>query len=140
MWDLSSPTRNRTHVPFIERQLLHPWITRKVPIIPILNCNSSTITFTLLSIKFSGFSIFREYSTLIIIYFKDIDPQRNFVPNSGHSPCLCFPRIWQTLIYFFSFCGFAYSKHLIEMEIYNIWSFVIDLFHLPLSFQDSSLL
>ena len=32
MWDLSSPTRNRTLIPCIARQILNHWITREVPI------------------------------------------------------------------------------------------------------------
>ena len=31
MWDLSSPTRDRTHVPCIGRQILNHWTTREVP-------------------------------------------------------------------------------------------------------------
>ena len=32
MWDLSSPTRDRTHVPCIGRWILNHWTTREVPI------------------------------------------------------------------------------------------------------------
>ena len=32
MWDLSSPTRDRTHDPCIERQSLNTWTTREVPL------------------------------------------------------------------------------------------------------------
>ena len=31
MWDLSSPTKDRTHVPSIEGQILNRWIAREVP-------------------------------------------------------------------------------------------------------------
>ena len=31
LWDLSSPTRDRTHVPYIARQILNCWTTRGVP-------------------------------------------------------------------------------------------------------------
>ena len=31
MWDLSSLTRDQTHVPCIERQVLNHWTTREVP-------------------------------------------------------------------------------------------------------------
>lgn len=31
MWDLSSPTKNQTHIPCIGRQNLHHWATRQVP-------------------------------------------------------------------------------------------------------------
>ena len=31
MWDLSSPTRDRTHVPCIGRRILYHWTTREVP-------------------------------------------------------------------------------------------------------------
>ena len=31
MWDLSSLTRDQTHVPYIERQVLNHWTTREVP-------------------------------------------------------------------------------------------------------------
>ena len=30
MWDLSSPTRDQTHIPCIGRWILNPWTTRKV--------------------------------------------------------------------------------------------------------------
>ena len=36
MWDLSSPTRDRTHVPCIGRQILDHWTTREVPILFVL--------------------------------------------------------------------------------------------------------
>ena len=32
MWNLSSPTRDRTHVPCIGRRILYHWTTRQVPI------------------------------------------------------------------------------------------------------------
>ena len=32
MWDLSSPTRDRTRIPCIGRQILNHWTTREVPI------------------------------------------------------------------------------------------------------------
>ena len=35
MWDLSSPTRDRTHVPCIGRRILNHWTTRKVPRKPV---------------------------------------------------------------------------------------------------------
>ena len=31
MWDLSSPTRDRTGIPCIARRILNHWTTRKVP-------------------------------------------------------------------------------------------------------------
>ena len=31
MWDLSSLTRDQTHIPCIARQLLNDWTTREVP-------------------------------------------------------------------------------------------------------------
>ena len=33
MWDLSSPTRDRTHVPCIVRQILYHWTTREVTVL-----------------------------------------------------------------------------------------------------------
>ena len=33
MWDLSSPTRDQTHVPYTGRQILNPWTTRGFPIV-----------------------------------------------------------------------------------------------------------
>ena len=32
MWDLSSLTRDQTHVPCIGRQILNHWTTREVPV------------------------------------------------------------------------------------------------------------
>ena len=32
MWDLSSPTRDRTHLPCFGRQILYHWTTREVPL------------------------------------------------------------------------------------------------------------
>ena len=36
LWDLSSPTRDRTHVPCIGRRILNHWTTREVPLIRLL--------------------------------------------------------------------------------------------------------
>ena len=37
MWDLSSPTRNQTHVPCIARWILNQWNTREAPSIIVLH-------------------------------------------------------------------------------------------------------
>ena len=37
MWDLSYPTRDRTRIPCIARQILNHWTTREVPILIILS-------------------------------------------------------------------------------------------------------
>ena len=37
IWDLSSPTRDQTHVPCTGRQILNHWTTREVPLILLLN-------------------------------------------------------------------------------------------------------
>ena len=37
MWDLSHPTRDRTHIPCIARQILNHYTTREVPILIILS-------------------------------------------------------------------------------------------------------
>ena len=43
MWDLSSPTRDRTHVPCIDRWILNHWTTREVS--PgILNMDTFMVT------------------------------------------------------------------------------------------------
>ena len=39
MWDLSSPTRNQTWVPFLGMQILYHWTTREVPTLLLLNKN-----------------------------------------------------------------------------------------------------
>ena len=39
MWDLSSPARDRIHVPCIGRQIVHHWITRWVPAV----CSSAPL-------------------------------------------------------------------------------------------------
>ena len=46
MWDLSSPTRDRTSVPLIRRQTLNHWTTREVPL--ILNKDRLLVCFTTL--------------------------------------------------------------------------------------------
>ena len=40
MWDLSSPTRDQTHVSYIARQILNHWTTRKVSLETTLHCES----------------------------------------------------------------------------------------------------
>ena len=35
MWDLSSPTKDQTHIPCIGRQSLNHWTTREVPLISL---------------------------------------------------------------------------------------------------------
>ena len=34
MWDLSSLTRDQTHIPYIGRQIINHWTTREVPMSP----------------------------------------------------------------------------------------------------------
>ena len=43
MWDLSSPTRDRTHTPCIGRRSLNHWATRKAPKLTILTIFRSLI-------------------------------------------------------------------------------------------------
>ena len=40
MWNLSSTTRNQTHVPRVARQILNPWTTREVPLPDFLKQSS----------------------------------------------------------------------------------------------------
>ena len=42
MWDLSSPTRDQTHVSYIARQILNHWTTREVSLETTLHCESPT--------------------------------------------------------------------------------------------------
>ena len=45
MWDLSSPTRDRTRVPCIGRRILNHWTTREVPLCVFLDINSLDLSF-----------------------------------------------------------------------------------------------
>ena len=59
MWDLSSLTRDQTHVPWTGRQIFYHWTTREVPLIVIL-IHISVMTYDVehLFIFFSAICIF----------------------------------------------------------------------------------
>ena len=61
-------------------------------------------------------------------------PQRNFIPTVTHSPS---PQFLKSAVCFY---GFAYFRHFIWVESYNMWPFVSDFFHLALCFQGSYML
>ena len=71
IWDLNSPTRDRTHLPCIGRWILNHWTVREVPSCSLL---STCYTFQLSQSYFGASSSFwMNYSV--------------FVPKESHSIC-----------------------------------------------------
>lgn len=70
-----------------------------------------------------------------------ITPAKKPTPPLAVSPCFLSnpPSPWQLLIYF-SLCGFAYSRHFLKAELYNMQSSVTRFLYLVYRFQGSFML
>ena len=100
MWDLSSPTRDWTHVPCIGRWILYHWTTREVPVPAFFQfciCTSyilfilCTVKHTLCRVQFCGF-----WQRYIIVYLAPQSWCGGF-PLPLKSPCVSPPSTPQFL-------------------------------------------
>ena len=93
MWALISPTRDRTHIPCIGRQILNHWATRKVPDILIVHLMSLSFLVSFLGHHITfGFCVFWGTSPLWH-FFRLPVMTLTFLRNSGEVFCRM-PLYW----------------------------------------------
>ena len=104
-------------------------------ITPLLRYKSHTWQFTHLEWAVHWFGcIHRVVQPLpqsVLEYFHHPLPKETPLSVSGHSPFP--PSTRQPPVHFVS--RFVHSGYFIEMESYNVWSFVTDFFHLAIMFS-----